>query len=969
VRVTLSLKKREVDSGLVEDLLALPTLEQGSGFLRAADLLNEDGLDRLLDVAERLLSSDPGKARRLAELCAEAADGIAAPAAVARANYIRAGAHGINGDFDAELRLNRAARDGFLALGMNLEALRTYVGRMAVLIEMGLYQEALDNGQIVLDALAGKGNLDVSPTRQQADLLTALVHQNRGGCYEYMGRYDEALDAYAIAEERYRALGMPERLGEIMDNRGAILLQLGRGNEALAAHEAAAAIFEEAGLTLSHAKALSNAGEANRRLANYAHSLNAFERARRLYDSLDALADKGLLLLDTAGAYLELNLYSEALASYREADDLLRSMGMVHDRARALWGMGSALIACRKFEKAKGCLADAAELFEAAGNVPLLSDVMLEQAALMEACGDREVALAKANRALNLTFRGDWPVQRVYAHLRLAELLLPDAAEAEPHLLAARRLADRLALPQLRYRLNERLGRLRRLQGRDEEARVLLEAGVDEIERLRGTVTHEAVRTSFLRDKTVAYEELMAVHLNQEDEEGALQAFAVAEQAKSRALADLITGVVEKESTGGSADIQLEEQIRALQADLNSTYNLLLGGDNEDGMPLQKLRRRAVELEREINRLRLRTVANTTTDPFAASMLSGRTRQETPSDVPLLAYHIVGDEIVAFVSTRDGIRVARNFGSVTAVARLLRRLNKQWNRFRPGREFAEQHMALLERSTQQVLASLYAELMSPLEVLLDEVSRSAHRGNTAPQKLVIVPHGLLHQVPFHALFDGEQYLLERFEISYAPSTRIYSLLQKRARKKSDKALVMSVADPLIPAVTDEARAVARQLPGAEVLSDRRATVNALRAKAPDCAVLHLACHGMFRADNPMFSALKLHDGWLAATEAMQLDLEGALVTLSACESGRSQIFAGDELIGLMRAFLGAGASTLGVSLWLVQDKTTAWLMEKWYEQLRDGVGRAAALRSAQLALKEKLPHPYYWAPFILIGQR
>jgi CHAT domain-containing protein len=78
---------------------------------------------------------------------------------------------------------------------------------------------------------------------------------------------------------------------------------------------------------------------------------------------------------------------------------------------------------------------------------------------------------------------------------------------------------------------------------------------------------------------------------------------------------------------------------------------------------------------------------------------------------------------------------------------------------------------------------------------------------------------------------------------------------------------------------------------------------------------------------------------------------------------------GDELIGLVRAFLGAGASTLGVSLWLVQDNTTAWLMEKYYERLRDGAGPAAAIRTAQLALKEQFPHPYYWAPFVLIGQR
>jgi CHAT domain-containing protein len=232
-----------------------------------------------------------------------------------------------------------------------------------------------------------------------------------------------------------------------------------------------------------------------------------------------------------------------------------------------------------------------------------------------------------------------------------------------------------------------------------------------------------------------------------------------------------------------------------------------------------------------------------------------------------------------------------------------------------------------------------------------------------------VPHGLLHQVPFHALFDGERYLLERFEISYAPSARVYSLCHQQAPRRSGKALVMSVSDPLIPSVTEEARAVARHLPGAEVLSDGQATTRALRSASPGCHVLHLACHGLFRSDNPMFSSLKLHDGWLTAADVMQLELAGTLVTLSACESGRNEVFAGDELIGLTRAFLGAGAATLVVSLWLVQDEATARLMEKYYERLREGVGPTQALRAAQLAIKGEHPHPYFWAPFILVGKR
>jgi CHAT domain-containing protein len=712
--------------------------------------------------------------------------------------------------------------------------------------------------------------------------------------------------------------------------------------------------------------ALDNIGEAHRQLANYTRALDAFELARRLYESLDARAEQSVLLLFTANTYLELNLYSEALASYREANELLRGMGLAHDRARALWGMGSALVARSEFEGAEEALGEAADLFAAANNAPLLSGVMLEQASLEAARGDREAALDTARRALSLVPGDDWPVQRVYAHLRLADLLLPDADEAEPHLLAVSRLAERLALPHLRYRLHERLGRLRRLQGRDEEARTLLEAAVEEIERLRGTVAHEAVRVSFLRDKTAAYEDLLQLYLARDDEEGSQLAFAVAEKAKSRSLVDLLSGVIER-VPATSTDPELEERIRKLQVDLNATYNRLLsftGEEEEHVISVPDLQERAVQLESKISRLRLHAPSS---DPFTAPISLADVQEQLPSDVMLLAYHVVGDEIMAFVNVDGGMRVVRNVGPVAVVTQLLQRLNRHLDDLRVDPEFVRRHMRLLEQSTRHLLTSLYTVLVAPVEALLEEGGLSDGAG--APGKLVIIPHGLLHQVPFHALFDGERYLLERFEISYAPSTRVYSLCQQSPPRRSGKALVMSVPDPLIPAVTDESRAVTRHLPGATVLSDGQATTDALRSASSGCSVLHLACHGLFRSDNPMFSSLKLHDGWLTAADVMQLDLAGALVTLSACESGRSEVFAGDELIGLTRAFLGVGASTLVVSLWLVQDEATASLMDKYYERLREGVGPAQALRAAQLAIKDEHPHPYYWAPFVLVGQR
>ncbi len=949
-----------LEPGLVDELLGLPTQAQQARLLRGRHLLDAGGLGRLLDDAERLLNDDPGKARRLAEVCAGLAEAADAPAAVPRAYYIRAGAHNVNGEFEDDLRLTGAAHDGYLALGMGLEALRTNVGRMDALLELGRYAEALDSGLTVLRTLNREGALDAEPTPQERDLLTALVHQNRGLCYEYTGRYEEALDAYAGAEERYAALGMTERVGEILDNRAAILLHLGRSREALEAREAAAGIFEEAGLTLSHAKALVNIGEAHLHLGNYARSLEAFERTRHLLTSIDALADRHLLLRDMADAYLQLNLHSEALATYREAEEALRAAGMAHDRARVLWGAGSALAHRRDFEEAEEKLAEAAALFAEAGNVPLLSGVMLEQASLQATRGDRKAALSTARRALELVSGDNLPVQQIYARLRLADLLLPDVEEAEKHLLAARRLSENLALPQLRYRLNERLGHLRRLQGSDEEARELLEAAVDEIERLRGSVARDAMRASFLRDKTAAYADLLLLYLARGDDAGVRRAFAVAERAKSRALVDLLAGISERDPPG-AANPELGERIRTLQADLNLVYGGLLGDTGDGGRPAPPpdLHARATELEQEIGRLRLRAAADgAAPDPFAPPASSDAIQDRLPSEVMLLAYHAVGDEILAFVTVEGGIRIARGLGTVARVQRLLRKLDAQWDRMRSGGGLAGRHAALLARSARQVLGALYDELVAPVEPLL---------GGAVPE-LVVVPHGPLHRVPFHALFDGSRYLIERFEISYAPSARVYELCQARETPGRSGATVLGVGDPLIPAAEAEACGVAGRLPGARLRLGEEASVEALRG-AGGSGTLHLACHGMFRSDNPMFSALKLHDGWLTAADVMGLALPGALVTLSACESGRSGVIGGDEILGLARAFLGAGAATLVVSLWLVQDDTTAELMSTWYGRLLAGEGPATALRAAQLEVKDRHDHPYYWAPFVLVGKR
>jgi CHAT domain-containing protein len=237
--------------------------------------------------------------------------------------------------------------------------------------------------------------------------------------------------------------------------------------------------------------------------------------------------------------------------------------------------------------------------------------------------------------------------------------------------------------------------------------------------------------------------------------------------------------------------------------------------------------------------------------------------------------------------------------------------------------------------------------------------------------MVVVPHRALHYVPFHALYRGPGggYVVERREVCYAPSAGILSHCLAAPRRPLERALLLGVADTRTPHVRGEILGLRPLFPEAVALVDEQATIAALGEQAPRANVLHLACHGQFRPDSPLFSSLRLADGWLSVRDTYELDLANCgLVALSACETGVSAVAPGDELLGLARGFFSAGAPSLLVSLWTVDDESTATLMARFYARMRAGETRAAALRHAQLELLARFPHPFFWSPFVLVGR-
>jgi CHAT domain-containing protein len=253
------------------------------------------------------------------------------------------------------------------------------------------------------------------------------------------------------------------------------------------------------------------------------------------------------------------------------------------------------------------------------------------------------------------------------------------------------------------------------------------------------------------------------------------------------------------------------------------------------------------------------------------------------------------------------------------------------------------------------LRQLYALLIEPVRCKL------------AVSRLIIVPHGCLHYLPFHALYDGARFLIDDYVVSYAPSATVYHLCASKAPGNGRGSLVMGVQDPLLPQVGTEVAAVAGSLPDPVVLMDGDATERRLRELGPGSRFIHIATHGSFRQENPLLSSVRLGDSELRLLDLYTLRLNADLITLSGCGTGLNVVVGADEILGLVRGLLSAGARSALVTLWDVNDASTAEFMNLFYTNLRNGLDCGGALRCTMITIRKKYWHPYFWAPFVLVG--
>jgi len=481
-------------------------------------------------------------------------------------------------------------------------------------------------------------------------------------------------------------------------------------------------------------------------------------------------------------------------------------------------------------------------------------------------------------------------------------------------------------------------GRIAEQEGDWSHAQTYYSDAVDVIEEQRSTIHTEMHKIGFAGDKQAVYTRLISVLLKTQQPRSA---FEYAERAKARALVDLLA---QKQQFASSQKVPSSvsgslEKITSLEK--------ALAEDASARPQAQKteIKRSLKVIKNEIQESAPQFASLVTVTPIRSQRVQGL----LAPDETLLEYFYHNEDLFLFIVTRDRIQAKKL------------QVKDLPNRIRELRNL----LSTKNENYQAIANDLYKGLILPAE---NAVSTSS--------QLTIVPHGILHYLPFCMLTHSNRSLAEYVSLRFLPNADVLRYILSTPKKRFSKILVLGNPD-LGDAKLDlsgaekEAASIGRIFSGSTVLTRKRATESAVKQYGPQFQILHFASHGVFDNDHPLSSAILLapdnqNDGRLTVSELYAMDLNAELITLSACETGLGKLASGDDVVGLTRGFMYAGAKTIVASLWPVSDEATAYLMTLFYQNLKN-MPSAAAFRAAQLKTKEKFPNPFYWASFQLIG--
>lgn len=806
---------------------------------------------------------------------------------------------------------------------------------------LGRKQKALELAQRALQ-LAG-GEKDRS---NEARALMSLgeIHNSQGDRQGALRDYNEAL---RVGQEANDRTWKPT----VLSSMAAIYSDFGEIHRSVALYEAAIKASETEGEPEDAALGLNGLAMIAQLRAEPLKALSYYQRSLALARAIkDQLREAGTLA-NIAGVYDSFNQHEQALktirdavAIYRDDEDpsgestALAKMGIIYDRmgrhGEAFDSLNRALALQRANENREGqahTLLGLGDAYRNAGDKAKALEAYTESLALMTAVEDR-VGQTKACSRLGIAYyeQGNYQKASEYYSRNLPLTRAAGDRREEAVLLGSLGL------------LNEDRGDLK-------AAEALYEQSLEVIEHIRTSSRLEEFKTEIASGTAELYSRAILLKLKSGKP---AEAFELSERARARTLLDQMNGA--RINMRKSNDRELIDQEQALRFELASLekrlrVELMQGAAEEACAPLRGRLNQGRQAYAEI------VIRMKASNPEYAELqgYSPISRVEIQrllgTETTLLSYYVTTSKTLVFVVTRDSFNVVE--------------------------------IPVGEKELQNAIAWFrsFASLRDPVPVSMKQLGGwliAPVRQHIKTARVCVIPHGILHQLPFAALYDGKNYFGEQHTIYYLPAASLLPVIEKRIRNASTRMLALAQANaagwPPLHYVDQEADAIARLYQGKALLTGQASKAEFLRL-AGDYNILHIASHAQLNTRSPLFSRILLTPDQngiqgLEVREVYELNLSHTgLVVLSACETQLGTQSRGDDIVGLNRAFIFAGASTVIASLWTVDDQATGFLMRSFYNHLKRGTGKAEALRMAQSETRRRYPNPYYWSAFVLTG--
>jgi CHAT domain-containing protein/Flp pilus assembly protein TadD len=947
--------KTQISASAISALSLLDDDQKRGSFLRKHKLLRAEMILELNTATQQELRVNTKNALSLADSAILAARSIRKNELLAQSYRMKANVLAAGGEYQAAVELYDAALALFQK-GKDQQGIgRTLTAAIQPHIMLGAYDRAFDfakRAQKIFRKLKDERRL-------------ARLENNIGNIYHRQDRFEEALTHYERAYRQLLPHADTEELTISLNNMSMCLISMNNFAQALSTYERAKELLQTRDLPLIHLITDYNIAYLYYLRGDYRRAIEMLKSARVAGEAIGYTYLVALCYLDLSDIYVELNLSAEAQQVAEEGYLLFRKLEIGYEAAKTLANRAIAFGQDAKTRQALELFAQAKPLFVKEKNEvwPWLIDlyqaiVLFREGRYYEA---RRLAIGAA-AFFDASFLKD---KAVLCHFLLAQVAIRtgNASEARTECSHALQVLQSLDAPILRYQGHFLLGQLEHAEGNFRSAYAEYQHARTELESLRSNLGREEMRISFMKNKTELYERLVELCLGSELPEASLEeAFRYIELAKSRSLTELIFQRSHTLPEAKPGQSELVHRLRDLREELNWYQHRIeleqLRPEQNAAARIEVLRTEAQGREKALLTVLgelAETGVESATFPSQGDVSLEKIRSLLPDDASCLEYYLAGERILAAVLTKRTLDIVP-VTTVSRVSETLRLLRFQLGRLQTTPDFAQASSGNMYRPTVAHLGELYDELVAPVRAQLDA------------RHLVVVPHGLLHYLPFHALHDGERFLIDSYTISYAPSASVYALCHRPNGKSDGGSLVLGLPDAQAPLIQDEVEAVHRILPHSELFLREDANHELLFRKGPSSKLIHIATHGNFRPDNPMFSGIRLGDGYLHLYELYQMQLSADLLTLSGCATGLNVIAAGDELLGLIRGALYAGARSLLLTLWDVNDRSTAQFMTSFYQRLQQSANKAAALAEAAKEVRERCPHPYYWAPFVLVGK-